>query len=1571
MVQRVKNYWRTGLFTRPAVCAIALAGFFVFANRAAAQLTPPASFDINGSFAPSGASLSGQTVVSFANGVYSFSYSEGGNELARYELDTNNADVQKGLLRVREAVTNSFPMAQAGPSYRKLDGTVLTPRQFIDQLDVPGSSAGATFEHQQFGSAVSFLITHTLGGIETKLRYDFELKGKAFVVRASAVNPRTNPFGNYQGFILGPTENTPNPRPVVVPYMDLTPLIVFGTGSNQFFSSSYIDFTRSNSNTEPRKAGPSLISPSSYLSSYYTEYIPGESNAYPSFSETAYITVSGDIRDTFVKIHRPASAYRSTLTDRMVWDIWGDTYMWSLPGDPQVFPKIKVLMDISNVFRMDKLFFIAHVWQRFGYDCGLPNHVPANTTIPYLGTQAIPTVSATAASYGYLFALHENYVDMYPNSTYWNPSSVAREPNGSFRLAWNNPGCTDPPSANPVYPPPQSFRIATDKMVSFASQESLQIKNTYHTTAAYLDVSTTMPFNVLIDYSGTNPNASTIRQGFQNNLALNEYVRNVHQGPLLGEGAWADWQTATYQAGSVDGVEREIPGREFANIMPDFELREVKPLMANHGMGYPGRWVGDGTSPSVDPNLFFNQKSDKYRAMEIAYGHAGFVTDSTLGGLSLGMFTKYLMREYHLLRSLQSQYLGSDVAQVLYRNAGGSLIDLSQATKEGLNFQQAQIYEEYANGLKLYINFHPSQNWTVTLEGQMYILPPYGWVARNANTNYVNYSALTNGHRVDYVRSNEYIFADARGVSTAFAGYSGTFVTDIVRTVRPDGWAMVVDANGIASLFDAIAPTVSITAPPANAIVSGAATVTAIAADNVGVVGVQFLLDSQNLGVEDTTAPYEVSWDTTAAINGAHTLSARARDDAGNVATSPGVPVTVNNVQGTRPAAPTNLGASAVSQTQINLSWTDVSSNETRFELERGADGVNFTTIAGNLTANTVSYPDTGLAVNTRYYYRVRAVNAAGASDYSNTANAMTQAQTPTRPAAPSGLSAVAASPTQINLSWTNNATNATGIKIERSETSGTTGFVIIASNLPPNTVSFSDTGRVANTRYWYRVIAFNAAGDSLPSPVASATTPQVPDTTPPTVSLTAPVANATVSGTVSVRATATDNVGIAGIQFLLDVQNLGAEDTTAPYEFVWDTTGAANGTHRLSARARDGAGNTRVSADVPFTVSNIALRPNPPTNLAVQAVSNSRINLTWMDNATNETRYEIERSVNNSVYQLLVSGLAANTASYADTSVVENTLYLYRVRAANAAGASNYSNEASVRTPGGDNPSPTPTPAPLGAPANLRIIARSATQADFSWTDNATNEDGFRLEHSLDGVSFREVMTFPVNRTSHFYDGLAPGSLNYYRIRAYRGAAFSGYSNIATVRMPSLPTTSGPFTEELRFGSRETQVRLLQEFLIREGVYPEAIVSGYFGLLTQSAVIRFQGKYDLTQALRGVADASTRTKLNERYGIQPSPTPTPLPGGALTKNLFRGMNDSQVKRLQEWMNRDSETRIAASGVGSPGQETTYFGLLTEQAVQRFQKKYGIVSSGSPSTTGYGFVGPRTRAELNRRYGSQ
>ena len=128
---------------------------------------------------------------------------------------------------------------------------------------------------------------------------------------------------------------------------------------------------------------------------------------------------------------------------------------------------------------------------------------------------------------------------------------------------------------------------------------------------------------------------------------------------------------------------------------------------------------------------------------------------------------------------------------------------------------------------------------------------------------------------------------------------------------------------------------------------------------------------------------------------------------------------------------------------------------------------------------------------------------------------------------------------------------------------------------------------------YHFRVRSRDQSGNVAYSPDATFTTT---DGTAPTVTMTTPASDASVSGTISTTANATDNVGIAGVQFTVDGAAVGAEDTSAPYSVSWNTTTASDGAHTLAAVARDAAGNRTTSPAISVTVSNAPPPPPPPS---------------------------------------------------------------------------------------------------------------------------------------------------------------------------------------------------------------------------------------------------------------------------------------------------------------------------------------------------------------------------------------
>ncbi|QTA89953.1 Dockerin domain-containing protein [Desulfonema magnum] len=158
------------------------------------------------------------------------------------------------------------------------------------------------------------------------------------------------------------------------------------------------------------------------------------------------------------------------------------------------------------------------------------------------------------------------------------------------------------------------------------------------------------------------------------------------------------------------------------------------------------------------------------------------------------------------------------------------------------------------------------------------------------------------------------------------------------------------------------------------------------------------------------------------------------------------------------PADPSGLTASAVSETEITLSWTDNSDDETGFKIYRGGELI--TTAAANAT----SHGDTGLTCGTNYDYQVIATNDAGDSS-------PVSASGSTFPCPPSGLTAQAVSETEITLSWTDNSDDETGFKIYRGDELITTAAT--------GATSYNDTGLACGTGYDYQVVATNDVGDS------------------------------------------------------------------------------------------------------------------------------------------------------------------------------------------------------------------------------------------------------------------------------------------------------------------------------------------------------------------------------------------------------------------------------------------------------------------------------------------------------------
>ncbi len=180
---------------------------------------------------------------------------------------------------------------------------------------------------------------------------------------------------------------------------------------------------------------------------------------------------------------------------------------------------------------------------------------------------------------------------------------------------------------------------------------------------------------------------------------------------------------------------------------------------------------------------------------------------------------------------------------------------------------------------------------------------------------------------------------------------------------------------------------------------------------------------------------------------------------------------------------PTGLDATAVSASQINLSWTDNSSGESGYKIERATAAAGPYSVVGTTSSNATIYQDTGLLDGTKYYYQVRAFNSTAGTFSTYT----TQSFDTTKLAPPTNLLAWATSTSQINLQWSDNSQSEDGYVVERSLDNTFAAPVII--NTGPNVTNTMDSGLTINTQYFYRVKAKKVSVYSVYTSIVSATT--------------------------------------------------------------------------------------------------------------------------------------------------------------------------------------------------------------------------------------------------------------------------------------------------------------------------------------------------------------------------------------------------------------------------------------------------------------------------------------------------
>lgn len=340
------------------------------------------------------------------------------------------------------------------------------------------------------------------------------------------------------------------------------------------------------------------------------------------------------------------------------------------------------------------------------------------------------------------------------------------------------------------------------------------------------------------------------------------------------------------------------------------------------------------------------------------------------------------------------------------------------------------------------------------------------------------------------------------------------------------------------------------------------------------------------------------------------------------------------------------------------------------------------------------------------------------------------------------------------------------------------------------------------------RIVFVADQGDQTCTPTGFGDNCNVPDdTTPPTVALSAPASGSMVSGTSKVSATASDNVGVAKVEFYVNSQ-LAATSTTSPYSFNWDTTKVPNGQQVLIVKAYDAAGNN--SADsYSVTVQNTTTGgggstggggttgadtqlPSAPTGVTAAASSGHAVLVKWNASTDNVgiKGYYVYR--NNAVLTQV-----GNVTNYTDTSALPGTSYTYIIAAIDTSdNEGDNSAAAKVTTPSVADTQAPSTPGPLtGQAANSR-------QVNLSWNASKDNVGvaGYDIYRSTNSGSATKVAT--VTTTSYGDTGLNADTSYTYYVKAKDAAGnISNASNKVTVRT-SKTVTKGTLSGTVSSGT-------------------------------------------------------------------------------------------------------------------------------------------------------------------------